>query len=257
MTEGSKTSREERDRDLFDTIAENYTAKDLYEPSRIARAMRVTKTFSKSDVSNNAHILEIGCGAGFGAKYLREEYVKYTGLDYSKELINKARQLFESENVSFYATNLFDFTSKHLYDVILMIGVLHHISDQPAAIRRSFELLKPGGFLVINEPQAANPIFRFLRGVRTKVSTEYSEEQDQVDAEELVALFRESGFTEVRSYPQGLFSTPFAEVMLQPQLITSFISRASCAIDTFLEKNLKNILGKLTWNIIVSGQKPY
>ncbi|MCI5135248.1 MAG: class I SAM-dependent methyltransferase [Candidatus Electrothrix sp. AW2] len=245
----------ERDRDLFDAIALKYAAKDTYAPSRIARVLRAMQTLSKVNVDGHAHVLEVGCGAGFAAEHLCGHYAKYTGLDYSKELIKSAQQRNRNANVSFHATDFFDFTSEPLYDVVLMIGVLHHMSDLPAALLKSFTLLKPGGFLVVNEPQPANVIFQCLRHVRAKVDMSYSAEQEQLDATELLRLFSESGLFNVMCHPQGFFSTPFAEVMLRPQFLTHMISKAACALDSLLERHPTGVMKRIAWNIIVSGQK--
>jgi 2-polyprenyl-3-methyl-5-hydroxy-6-metoxy-1,4-benzoquinol methylase len=251
----SVADKAERDRDLFDAIARKYAAKDIYGPSRVARALRAMQTLNKVNVDNHAHVLEVGCGAGFAAEYLYGYYAKYTGLDYSKELIKSAQQRNRLANVSFHATDFFDFTSESLYDVVLMIGVLHHMSDLPAALGRSFALLKPGGFLVVNEPQPANLIFQYLRHVRAKMDISYSAEQKQLDTAELLHLFSESGLLNVIYYPQGFFSTPFAEVVLRPQLLTNSISRAAYALDSLLERHLTGVMKRIAWNIIVSGQK--
>jgi 2-polyprenyl-3-methyl-5-hydroxy-6-metoxy-1,4-benzoquinol methylase len=213
------------------------------------------QTLSKVDVNEQAHVLEVGCGAGFASDYLCGKYAKYTGLDYSKELIKSARQRNRRACVSFHVTDFFDFAPESRYDVIFMIGALHHMSDLPAAIRKSFALLKPGGSLVVNEPHPANVIFRCLRRVRAKMDTSYSTEQKQLDAAELLHLFSEAGLLNVMCYPQGFFSTPFAEIVLRPQLLTTSISRAACALDSLLEKHLAGVMKRISWNIIVSGQK--
>lgn len=249
--------RARRDRELFDAIALKYAKKDIYPPSRRARALRFVQTLNKIHLNNQSDILEVGCGAGFTAEYLRGRYGTYTGLDYSQELILSAQQRNRFSNASFQTADFFDYQTDHLYDVIFMIGVLHHMSDLPAALEKCLYLLKPGGFLVVNEPQDANPLFQYLRQVRTKMDKSYSAEQEQLDEAQLLKLFRSSGFLKTLSYPQGFFSTPFAEVMLSPQWLMNPISQAACLVDQVLEKYLSGIMSKIAWNIVVCGQKPF
>jgi trans-aconitate methyltransferase len=255
MNRDRVTDKVERDRVLFDTIAQTYAAKDVFGPSRRARALRAIQTLNKVNIDDRAHLLEVGCGAGFAAEYLRGYYAKYTGLDYSEKLIKSAQQKNRHPNVRFHTTDFFDFTSESLYDVVFMIGALHHMSDVPAALTRSCALLRPGGFLVVNEPQPANVIFQLLRHVRAKTDDSYSAEQKQFDAAELMHLFSQTGLLNVMGYPQGFFSTLFAEVVLRPQILTHSISRAACALDGLLEKHLTGVMKRFAWNIIVSGQK--
>jgi 2-polyprenyl-3-methyl-5-hydroxy-6-metoxy-1,4-benzoquinol methylase len=255
MKPNQDTAKATRDRELFNAIALKYAAKDMYKPSQSARALRVMQTLNTVTVDDHTHVMEVGCGAGFAAEYLYGHYANYTGIDYSKELINLAQQRNQHENVKFHTSDFFDFSSESVYDVVFMIGVLHHMSDLCAALRKSIALLKPGGFLVVNEPQSANRIFQTLRHIRSKMDNSYSTEQEQFDATELQALFRESGLLNVLCSPQGFFSTPFAEVMICPQVLTNWLGKAACQLDRLLEKNLSGLMKKIAWNIIVSGQK--
>ena len=255
MKSDQDTARATRDRELFDAIALKYAAKDMYKPSQPARALRVIQTLNAVAVSDHAHVIEVGCGAGFAAEYLYGYYANYTGIDYSKELINLAQQRNQYANVRFHASDFFDFSPEPVYDVVFMIGVLHHMPDLPAALRKSIALLKPGGFLVVNEPQSANRIFQALRHVRSKMDSSYSTEQEQLNATELKALFRQYGLFNVMCSPQGFFSTPFAEVMIRPQVLTNWLGKTACQVDRLLEKNLPDLMKKIAWNIIVSGQK--
>jgi SAM-dependent methyltransferase len=244
-----------RDKELFDRIATAYARKDLYGPSRIARKVRLLQTLRKADLSPNVDILEIGCGAGFAAEYLHGSYHTYTGLDHSRELIQYAEKRNKHSHVNFYATDFFDFREKSKYDLIFMIGVLHHMTDISFAIRACYSFLKPGGYVVVNEPQPANMIFSWLRSIRAKIDSSYSDEQEELSDLELQTFFKQSGFVNVVSFPQGLFSTPFAEVVIRPQLLTTPVSMLACQIDKLLENYLHSFLKKITWNIIVTGQK--
>jgi 2-polyprenyl-3-methyl-5-hydroxy-6-metoxy-1,4-benzoquinol methylase len=257
MKSNLEQGRARRDRELFDAIALKYAKKDIYPPSRRARALRFVQTLNKLHLNNQSDILEVGCGAGFASEYLRGRYRNYTGLDYSQELILSAQQRNRFSNASFQAADFFDYQTDNLYDVIFMIGVLHHMTNLTAALEKCLDLLKPGGVLVVNEPQDANPFFQYLRQVRTKIDKSYSAEQDQLDESELLELFSTSGFLKTRSYPQGFFSTPFAEVMLPPQWLMNPISHTVCLVDQLLEKYPSGFMKKMAWNIVVCGQKPF
>lgn len=54
--------------------------------------------------------------------------------------------------------------------------------------------------------------------------------------------------------PQGLFSTPFAEVMLKPAILTGRLSALACETDRFLERSFPDKLKRFSWNLIVKGQ---
>jgi len=230
--------------------------KDLQRSSRAARRTRLKQTLKIAGSTQDSDVLEIGCGAGFACQYLKGMYCSYTGIDYSGQLIEFAKAEHALENVNFMEVNFYDFHPEKTFDIIFLIGVLHHMTDIPSAVQSIYRLLKPGGSLIANEPQPSNPIIHLLRKIRTKVDRSYSEEQLELQEAELISFFKQAGFEKVVSVPQGFFSTPFAEVVIQPQFLSLPLSKLACFIDLFLEKSFKKLLKKMAWNIIVSGTKP-
>ena len=66
----------------------------------------------------------------------------------------------------FVTANIKTFTSDGLFDLIFLIGVLHHLDDMEQVLRQLVRLLKPGGWLVASEPQPTNPLVRLARFAR-------------------------------------------------------------------------------------------
>jgi 2-polyprenyl-3-methyl-5-hydroxy-6-metoxy-1,4-benzoquinol methylase len=244
-----------KDRDLFDQIAAKYLKKDLVPSSRRARKMRLFQTLRHCPQMPELDMLEVGCGTGFAADYLAGAYRSYTGLDYSQELIRYARARHTRPNVTFQAIDFYQFSPAQSYDSIFLIGVLHHMTDIPAAVNKCASLLKPGGCLVVNEPQSVNILFHALRKIRAKIDQAYSDEQEELTECQLTSLFRQAGLVQVSSAPQGFLSTPFAEVVIPPQVVSTLLSRLACSLDAILEDLPYGFLKKISWNIIVKGEK--
>lgn len=251
----SSNSRELRDKKLFDRIAKKYTSKDIYPASRAARRHRLLQTVRVAKLSEHVDMLEIGCGAGFAAEYLQGSYRSYTGIDYSQELIDFAIARHQYPNTTFKAVNLYNYKPDRHYNLIVAIGVLHHMVDIPGAMQAMYQLLKPGGCIVVNEPHPANRVIHSLRQLRARLDNSYSEEQEELDAAELLSIFQQAGLYQVQSLPQGVFSTPFAEVILKPRFLTTPISHFACATDALLETYFSRYLSNVTWNLIVKGYK--
>ncbi len=148
------------------------------------------------------------------------------------------------------------FDPKESFDLALMIGVLHHLEDIPAALRKIRALLKPGGYFVVNEPQPANPLISLLRRIRKRVDPGYSRDQRELPRREIETAFNQAGFVDIRSFPQGFLSTPFAEVPLEPGFLFRPIIAAFCLVDRALEKTTGNLFAPLAWNTIVIARKP-
>lgn len=246
-------TREEIDKELFNEIATNYIKKDLISYCRIARKQRLIRSLSGIQKPIN-NILEIGCGAGFTTDYLQNKYTKYTGIDYSENLINYAIHHNSSTNVKFKCINLKEFYSNEKYDVILMIGVLHHIPEPETAIKSLNKLLAPDGVIVINEPQRGNPVIGLLRKLRKRIDSNYSTDQVEFSENEIRSIFITNGY-EATSYSQGILSTPFAESRILPKIIGTPLVWIAVFLDPALEKLFSiPILKKLTWNIVVQAK---
>ena len=247
---------EARDRALFNRISQSYARKDLVAASRAARHHRLVQTLRRIDLSGDAAVLEIGCGAGYAATYLDGVVGSYHGLDYAGELIAYAKQNNGRLGATFLELNAKDLPQDLQFDMLFMIGVLHHLDDVPTVLRTLQNNLRPGGWFIANEPQRGNPVVRGLRWIRKKTDRNYSEDQREYSGRELKELYCAAGFENVCVFPQGLFSTPFAEVVMPAQVLAKPFSRAACVTDGWLERHLPRVMGPLAWNVVAQGQKP-
>lgn len=247
--------RERRDKKLFDAISESYASKDTLPAQKIARIQRFEQTIRHLHLDSTENVLEIGCGAGFSARYLQGRFRRFTGIDYASNLIDYANVHNRVEQSQFVVANIKTFESDELFDAIFMIGVLHHIEEPVEALRSTLRLLKPGGILAINEPQGANPLIRMARSVRKRLDQTYSDEQVQYRAHTLRSEFIEAGFADIHLVPQGIFSTPFAEVSMPFQTLLSPISKTACWLDSTLEARFPKQLFPISWNLIAVGKR--
>ena len=104
----------------------------------------------------NPKILDLGCGNGRYYKFLIENLseFKYTGVDFSEELIKLAKESLVHKVHEFIPDEIDKFieNTKSKYDLISIIATLHHI---PSAKKREQLLaeasskLKAGGILLI------------------------------------------------------------------------------------------------------------
>jgi len=255
-TVGPASSRSERDRVLFDAAANRYCQKDLLPASRRARRHRLERTLRSLPLSSRTSLLEIGCGAGFAASYLRGRFGRYVGVDPSEQLILLARRYNAGPGISFHRTALAEFECGERFDAAFMIGVLHHLEDPEGAVRGVVELLEPGGWLAVNEPQPANPLVSAARKARKLLHSDYSDEQEEIARDQLHAVFERAGLADIRITPQGVFSTPFAEVVLRPAVVMRALSTLTCSFDTLLEETLSSLLCRVSWNLIAVGRRP-
>lgn len=118
-----------------------------------AHASRTRFTSNYVKPVKGMRILDVGCGPADIFAYLPETI--YFGFDISQDYINRARLHFGSKA---------EFSCKHLtlediqklppFDVVLALGLLHHLNDDEATdiMRLARSALKPGGRLLTIDP---------------------------------------------------------------------------------------------------------
>lgn len=252
--QGAPSSRESADREHFDRIAASYTRKDESRSSRVARRHRLVATLDAIDAPPLPNVLEVGCGAGYAVEYTPFEFGRYVGIDHSQELVSVAADRHGKPGVEFHAGRVQDLAEPGSFDVVFVIGVLHHLEDVGTALERMVAALRPGGWLVVNEPQPGNPVVSAARRVRKRVDKTYSADQVEFRSNELVSMFQAAGLDAVDVRPQGYLSTPFAEVPLPLGAVTSLVARAAVRSDRAIER--RRLAARLAWNCIARGRRP-
>lgn len=251
----SKT-KEIRDRQLFDSIALNYARKDTYPVSSLARKFQLECLIrlamkSRQDESNFHHILELGCGPGAGASYLKEYYRFYTGIDYAERFIKYARESYGSEKVSFLCSNIKSLEQSMLNhgapDLIFGVGVLHHCTELPLILEKISRLGNENTIYAFIEPYSGNALIELMRFVRKKIDRKYSEDQISFSKQETENLFTGSDLKLVSIANQGFFTPPFAQVIFRPSWLFLPLVRLAIDLDQFIQRNFNN---SLAWNIM-------
>jgi SAM-dependent methyltransferase len=101
----------------------------------------------------DARILDIGCGTGTILQYLPEDVV-YVGYDLSPKYIAQARARHGHRGRFLEARVEDDRTVDGDFDLVLAMGILHHLDDHAAdlLIAGAQRRLRPGGVLITCDP---------------------------------------------------------------------------------------------------------
>ena len=212
----------------FSEIADNYGQLSSLQQS----AGQVL--IKKLKIRENEDILDLGCGLG----QLTAEIRKITqgsifGVDPAASMIQKAKQTYASQKIQFSIQSAEEFQIPRQVDVIFCNSSFQWYSDPVQAIKRCFEVLKPGGRIGMQAPAKKRycPLFldAFERAVqdhrtpqsfRSFVSPWFFLES----SEDYKTLFEEEGF-EVES-AEILFVT---SRKTPDQVMDSFESGAALA----------------------------
>lgn len=250
-----KDVRSTRDQILFNQMADGYVNKDKIKSSSCARKHRLVSTIKSISNHNILRILEIGCGAGYSALYLKDSYSEFVGIDHSLNLVLHARNNFNYGNVSFKNISIEDYFPEEKFDVIIAIGVLHHLNDPLLVLRKLKKMLTTGGVIAVNEPTTGNIVVGVLRRIRKIIDKNYSNDQVEFSSNQLSEIFTQADLKNIKCVPQGYFSTPFAEIILRPVKIFYALAILAVQADKIIESYFGRALNKLSWNTIVTGYR--
>lgn len=117
------------------------------------------------------HILDLGCGEGGYARAMAERGAIVTAVDGSERLIEVARERTRDANVTYHAMNASALTLDHAsFDVVVAAMSLMDVEDYDGAMRSSFDVLKPGGELLmsITHPCFMTPSSGWIRDENRK-----------------------------------------------------------------------------------------
>ncbi len=100
-------------------------------------------------------VLDIGCGCGYLTMVVAQKNPNaiVQGIDISYEAIKCAKDNF---NLDFFQANVLDINDNNKYDVLIYNMVLHNIQNLEASIKKSYEIVKKDGIVIITIP---HPVF--------------------------------------------------------------------------------------------------
>lgn len=105
---------------------------------------------------NSNYLLDIGCGNGQRTLLFSKFFKKTLGIDYSNEMILEAKKLTKTNNkkIVFEVHDINKFSSEKKFDCIISCRCIINqtsTSNQIKLLKKLFELLNPGGVLIISE----------------------------------------------------------------------------------------------------------
>ena len=191
----------QKDIELFDKIASKYAKKDYTISTKIIREYKVISSLDLLDnIGEIKTIVEIGCGIAAPYNYLPKyiNFDKYIGLDHSSEMIENAKKLHKNDKrISFECTDIKEYDKFNEADLVIALGVLHHVTDVDNFLKILYEQIGENTQVLFFEPISTNKLIGFVRDIRKKIDNTYSSEQVFFEPEELFNLMKTNGFKNI------------------------------------------------------------
>ena len=114
---------------------------------------RTTHAFYLKFFQPGQQVLDLGCGAGYFVKMLREQGVEARGVDMDSAAIEKA----QTQGLPVIQANAIDYLQKspdNSVDAIFSAHLVEHLEVEVVykLIEEAYRTLKPGGFLLVTTP---------------------------------------------------------------------------------------------------------
>jgi 2-polyprenyl-3-methyl-5-hydroxy-6-metoxy-1,4-benzoquinol methylase len=138
-------------------------------------------------------VLDIACGVGYaGPMFIQSGAVSYYGVDINDKLVEYAKDNFASELIGYSVGNICIFKIDKKFDLISCFETIEHIRDYKTAIKNLYDMLNPGGSLLVSSPNrpVTSPNCNTLND---KPSNEFHTQE--FIPEELLLLLSENGFS--------------------------------------------------------------
>lgn len=118
-------------------------------------------------------VLDAGCGYGRYALYAARYGASVVGMDFSKA-IGVAKQFTHNAEVRLVCGNILSPPFNSRFDIVMAIGVLHHLPDPLQGFEKLVRCVRPGGRIVIwvysAKRKISNAVIERLRSMAHRLS---------------------------------------------------------------------------------------
>ncbi len=194
------TKQAERDYPLKVDPAHLY-GKPFDDPDALREFATVLEIFHRH-LPPGGSILDLGCGPGWSSLLLARAGYEVVGADISERMIEIARERAERDEstATFVVADMEEMKlDRSDFDSVLLFDSLHHCPGYSQVLRRAWEHLRPGGYLLLMEPSW---LHRYSPHAR-EASRHYGVTELGFSRFHLRKALRQVGFTSCQDYYDG------------------------------------------------------
>lgn len=123
-------------------------------------------------LKKDQHVVDVGCGKGYGSVFLSQHAGRVTALDQDEELVSEnSIEHSDVTNLNFEIGDLLNVKPEHVgrFDALVSMDVIEHFEEKDVsqAITGYYNLLADHGFAIIGTPNIASRPFASQRRLDT------------------------------------------------------------------------------------------
>ncbi len=194
-------------------LVEYWNHNSAYHPMIVAVAEMV-----------NGDVLDVGCGEGLLVERLADVSRSVTGIDRDEEAVRQA--LHRTAGLTKVTVAEADFMELEVppdsYDLITFVAAVHHM-DLESALRRSAEMLRPGGRLLVVGLSANKSVGDYVQSALLfPIVRVMSRIHRETRAVEVIAIPPAESFTEIKTTAGHLLPTARLRRLLYYRYVLSW-----------------------------------
>lgn len=210
---------------------------------RCRAARRGRRIAEAAQLKPGMRVLEIGCGTNLFTDMFAQSGARLVAVDISSDLLEKAHlQDLPRHQVIFLQKRFEDCDVDGPFDAVIGSSILHHLEIE-VALKKIYELLKPGGVMSFAEPNMLNPQAFLLFKLRF-LFPYVSPDETAFTRGQMKKLLAGSGFERTEITPCD---------WLHPAVPASWI-RAVQRIGAFLEKT--PVVREFSGSLYIRARRP-
>ncbi len=248
---------------FFEKKAQTGEWKSLYDehnPSSYPFVIRLKKTIEMlGEKISGKEVCDLGCGTGALIPHILKLEGKYTGIDFSEEMLSKikSQQNYATQQNKVELHHL-DFNNSELnkkFDILIGLGFIEYFEDPNKIIKKCNNILNEKGLILLSFPNRLSfdftiiRILKFLRFFLKKVFNIGNEnpKRKMWSCSEAKELFRNSNFEiiSIRNYYTNLAVYPF----------TILLPSISFSLSKFFEKTFLNKINFFNGGYLILAKK--
>lgn len=200
----------ERQSAHFESIAKRYMECRQNQNHLLLKYLMWNNFLKDKKWQRPLRVLEPMCGYAEGLKILEDHVgglIHYTGFDINEMMVAHVRRSRPGVDVRLQDVTSFEI-GDDLYDLIILIGGLHHIYRHlDTVLNRIYKALNPGGYFISLEPTHNIRLFRYVRQQIYKKNSFFDTETERAfDLRDYNDSFVSQGFEQQDQIYPGLLS---------------------------------------------------